>query len=79
MKQPVPVSLSIRRPQCDEAVRAPLRGFWQSVVRLVSDEGGISSIEYSTLGGAMSGIIFFAASALQNAQAAAIERFVQPG
>lgn len=49
-----------------------------SVLALVADERGLSTVEYSTMGGAMSGAIYMAGQALQQAQLSAIESMTQP-
>lgn len=55
---------------------------WRAFSRLLSDifadERGLSTIEYSTMGGVMSGIIFMAGDTLRQAQMAAIERMAYP-
>ncbi|MFZ3005010.1 MAG: hypothetical protein WA047_02455 [Phenylobacterium sp.] len=44
----------------------------------MADQRGLSTVEYSTLGGAMSGAILLAGQALQEAQLSAIERLTAP-
>ncbi|HQT53222.1 MAG: hypothetical protein Q8K11_10110 [Phenylobacterium sp.] len=44
----------------------------------MADQRGLSTVEYSTLGGVMSGAIFLAGQALQQAQLSAIERLTGP-
>lgn len=53
---------------------APIR----SLRALMADQRGLSTVEYSTLGGAMSGAILLAGQALQEAQLSAIERLTAP-
>lgn len=49
-----------------------------SVRALIADQGGLSTVEYSTMGGVMSGAIYMAGQALQQAQLSAIESLTQP-
>ncbi|MDO9249824.1 MAG: hypothetical protein Q7U11_25485, partial [Phenylobacterium sp.] len=55
---------------------------WAAPIRalrdLMVDQRGLSTVEYSTLGGVMSGAIFLAGQALQQAQLSAIERLTGP-
>lgn len=41
---------------------------------LISDERGLTTVEYATIGGVVSGMIVVAGSQLQDAQSAAFER-----
>ncbi|MDO8379280.1 hypothetical protein [Phenylobacterium sp.] len=50
----------------------------RSVRALIADRGGLSTVEYSTMGGVMSGAIYMAGQALQQAQLSAIESLTGP-
>lgn len=51
---------------------------FRSLQALMADERGLGTVEYSTMGGVMSGAIFLAGQALQQAQLAAVESLTAP-
>lgn len=55
-----------------------IRGLGADLIAFLKDESGLTTIEYTTMGGVLSGFIVAGASALRDAQAAALDRMVQP-
>lgn len=55
-----------------------IRGLVDELTALIKDESGLTTVEYTTMGGVLSGVIVVGASALRDAQAAALERMIQP-
>lgn len=48
------------------------------IAALLADDRGLSTIEYSTLGGTLSGVILLAGGALQDATMVAVGRMTNP-
>jgi len=55
-----------------------VQGLFGDVKAFMEDESGLTTVEYTTMGGVLSGIIVVCASALRDAQAAALDRMIQP-
>ncbi|MCI3132705.1 Flp family type IVb pilin [Phenylobacterium aquaticum] len=60
------------------SVQAALKAVGAEISSLLRDESGLTTIEYTTMGGVLSGVIAVAGSALRDAQAAAVDSMVQP-
>lgn len=50
----------------------------RGLTALLKDESGLTTVEYTTMGGVLSGVIVVAASALRDAQAVALDQMIQP-
>ena len=64
------------RPFLDTLVRTD---FAQALISLWRDESGLTTVEYCTAGGVLSGAILLGAHALRAAQEAAVARMIAPG